>query len=54
MQALYKVKDDLFQVKLSFKSEYYNLTLLHSFSLMDITNIVQEKDQEVGESNLTS
>ena len=42
MQAVYKVEDDLFQTKLSSKSGYYNLAILHSFSLMDITNIVNE------------
>ena len=38
MQAHYKVKDNLFQVKLFSKIGYYNLALLHSLSLMDITN----------------
>ena len=47
MQALYNVEDDLFQAKLSFKSIYYNLPLLHSFYIFDITYLAQSKNQEL-------
>ena len=54
MQALYKVEDYSFQAKLSSKSGYYNLTLFHYFSVMNIRNIAQENDQEIEELNSTS